>query len=92
MLIKNEKRNYWPLRAHKLVHKNTLKAFQKALDLGVDGIEPGVQKIIDGRLVIFHDEQIAGKKISQLSLEEINGEALKLNYHPLLFYPVGGEL
>ncbi len=66
--------------AGKIEHENTLKAFQKALDLGVDGIELDLQKTADGRLAVFHDEQIASKKISQLSLEEINSQALKLNF------------
>ncbi len=35
--------------------ENTLPAFQKALDMGVDGIELDVQASADGQLVVIHD-------------------------------------
>lgn len=41
-----------------LAPENTLSAFQKALDLGVDGVEFDVQRTADGELVLFHDEDV----------------------------------
>lgn len=38
--------------------ENTLLAFQKALDEGVDGIELDVQLTADGEVVIIHDEKV----------------------------------
>ena len=38
--------------------ENTLLAFQKALDEGVDGIELDVQLTSDGEVVIIHDEKV----------------------------------
>jgi glycerophosphoryl diester phosphodiesterase len=41
--------------ARSVAPENTLPAFQKALDMGVDGIEMDVQLSRDGRLVVIHD-------------------------------------
>ena len=38
--------------------ENTILAFQKALEEGVDGIELDVQLTSDGELVIIHDERV----------------------------------
>ncbi len=38
--------------------ENTLISFQKALDLGADGLEFDVQMTRDGHLVICHDEEV----------------------------------
>ena len=38
--------------------ENTLKAFQKALDLNADGIELDVHLSADGYLIVIHDETI----------------------------------
>ncbi len=38
--------------------ENTLLAYEKALDEGVDGIELDVQLTADGELVIMHDEKV----------------------------------
>lgn len=38
--------------------ENTMLAFQKALDLGVDAIELDVQLSKDGEVMIFHDENL----------------------------------
>lgn len=37
------------------IAENTLESFQKALDLGVDGIELDVHACASGELVVFHD-------------------------------------
>lgn len=56
--------------------ENTLKAFQKALDLNADGIELDVHLSIDGHLIVMHDETIDkmtnGKGfVDTLSLSEL---------------------
>ena len=38
-----------------LYPENTLLAFQKAIELGVDGFEMDVQLSRDGEVVVFHD-------------------------------------
>ncbi len=38
--------------------ENTLASFQKALDLGVDGIELDVHLSLDGKIVVIHDETL----------------------------------
>ncbi|MCB7319318.1 glycerophosphodiester phosphodiesterase [Lacrimispora sp. 210928-DFI.3.58] len=38
--------------------ENTMLAFQKAAELGVDGIELDVQMTKDGKVVVIHDERI----------------------------------
>ncbi len=39
--------------------ENTMPAFEGALDIGVDYIETDVQMTKDGRLVLFHDDDLA---------------------------------
>lgn len=39
--------------------ENTLSAFSKSLELGVDGIELDVQRCATGELVVFHDEELS---------------------------------
>jgi len=50
---------------------NSLESFQKAVELGADMIEFDVRKTRDGVLVAFHDPEIEGEKISDLSYEEL---------------------
>lgn len=38
--------------------ENTLEAFQKAIEMGADGVETDVQLTRDGEIVICHDERI----------------------------------
>lgn len=38
--------------------ENTMSAFQRAVELGADGIELDVQRSADGRLVVLHDETV----------------------------------
>lgn len=57
--------------------ENTIAAFQRAIELGADGIELDVRCTIDRVLVIVHDAEIEGQAIDQLSwaeLQTINGE------------------
>ncbi|MCD7867474.1 MAG: hypothetical protein LUG62_04605 [Clostridiales bacterium] len=56
--------------------ENTAPAFQKAVELGVDGIETDVQLTADGKLVIHHNYSISGTSgfegmIGSMTLEEL---------------------
>ncbi|WP_243355669.1 glycerophosphodiester phosphodiesterase [Bacillus litorisediminis] len=56
--------------------ENTLAAFQKAIELGVDGIELDVHVTKDGELVVIHDETVdrttnGTGRICDLTLAEI---------------------
>lgn len=56
--------------------ENTLLAFQKAIELGVDGIELDVHLTKDGHLVVIHDETTLrtcgqGGKIKDMTLREV---------------------
>ncbi len=56
--------------------ENTLLAFQKALEEGVDGIETDVQLTRDGQIVLIHDESVdrttgAAGWVRDYSLEEL---------------------
>lgn len=61
--------------------ENTLIAFEKAINLGVDGIELDVHVSFDNELIVIHDETVDrttnGKgEVNQLSLKEL--KALKI--------------
>jgi glycerophosphoryl diester phosphodiesterase len=51
--------------------ENTLEAFQFAFESGLDGIECDVQRTRDGELILFHDFEIQGKKISTLEFPHL---------------------
>nr|WP_315251649.1 glycerophosphodiester phosphodiesterase family protein [uncultured Flavobacterium sp.] len=56
--------------------ENTLVSFEKAIDMGADGIELDVHLSIDGHLIVIHDETIDrttnGKGfVNQLTLQEL---------------------
>ncbi|MFX1502484.1 MAG: glycerophosphodiester phosphodiesterase, partial [Promethearchaeota archaeon] len=62
--------------ASSIAPENTLKAFQKAIELGADMIEFDVRKTIDDRIVISHDNnliRITGKfgSIKNMTLEQL---------------------
>ena len=62
--------------ASAIAPENTLKAFEKAIDLKADFIEFDVQETLDGELVIIHDEdikRITGHDgiISKMTLNEL---------------------
>lgn len=61
MLIQNNK-SFPVVVGHRgaagLAPENTLRAFEVALQLGVDGVEFDVQRSADGELMIFHDETL----------------------------------
>ena len=60
---------------------NTLEAFEAAIRIPVDGIECDVHETADNQFVIFHNREILGRDISQMSLEEIGQVKLEGKYH-----------
>ncbi|MHA1282180.1 MAG: glycerophosphodiester phosphodiesterase [Promethearchaeota archaeon] len=62
--------------ASKLAPENTLRAFQKAIELGADYVEFDVHETKDGEIVIIHDDDVertAGikGKIKEMTLKEL---------------------
>lgn len=61
--------------------ENTLAAFQKAVDLGADGVELDIQLTKDDQIVVIHDETIDrtsdGKGWSRIILGRIAGIQLQ---------------
>lgn len=63
--------------------ENTLESIQKAMDLGVDGIEIDVHRCASGELVVFHDftldrmtngtGEVSKHTLKQLKLVEVKG-------------------
>ena len=56
---------------------NTLEAFQAAIELGVDGIECDVQETVDERFVIYHESELLGTEVGELSAAEIQRARLR---------------
>jgi glycerophosphoryl diester phosphodiesterase len=57
--------------ANREAPENTLAAFEKALDIGVNGIELDVQFSRDGVPLVHHDPAIAGQPIIGMSVAEV---------------------
>lgn len=53
--------NYAHRGASSYAPENTMEAFQKAIELGADGIELDLQQTKDDKIVIFHDNKIDNK-------------------------------
>jgi len=49
---------------------NTMEAFEAAIGIPVDGIECDVHETADNGFIIFHDREISGRDISQMTLQE----------------------
>jgi len=68
-----------------LIHQeNTIAGFQKAVDLGIDGIELDVFKTRDNKIVVFHDEdteRLTGVKgdITQMTWQEVSQLRIQKN-------------
>jgi glycerophosphoryl diester phosphodiesterase len=59
---------------------NTLEAFSAAIKLGADGIECDVQETADNHFIIFHDNDIEGKRIAEMSLADVQQVQLREQY------------
>jgi glycerophosphoryl diester phosphodiesterase len=55
--------------------ENTLAAFRAALDAGLDGLETDVQRCRDGALVLVHDPEIGGLRVTAATLAELRAVA-----------------
>jgi len=67
--------------------ENTLLSFQKALDLGVDGIELDVHLSSDGVLVVIHDETVdrttdGSGLVAEMTLDQL--QELKTNKNQII--------
>lgn len=51
--------------------ENTLAAFARAFDDGLDGIEFDVQRSLDGELVLTHDEEVGGRAVAGQSYGQL---------------------
>lgn len=59
------------------VAENTLASFQKAIDLGCDGIELDVHLSLDGEIMVIHDETINRTTNGVGYVKDINTSELK---------------
>jgi glycerophosphoryl diester phosphodiesterase len=65
--------------------ENTLRAFERAIELGADVIEFDVRKTADHVLIVHHDEKIRGKMIRELSYADVGRLAGRGGFHiPML--------
>ncbi len=51
--------------------ENSMDAFDIAMHEGSDGFETDVRRLIDGTLVLFHDDEIGGAPIETFTLTEL---------------------
>jgi len=77
--------------------ENTIYAFKKALEYNIDGIETDVQLTKDGKLVVFHDEELDrvtnGKGfVKDFTLEELKKLNANNHYEGTYEVPTLGEL
>jgi len=59
---------------------NTLESFQAAIDLGTDGMECDVHETCDQNFVVYHDGEINGTNIHDLSLIEVLEQQIENKY------------
>jgi glycerophosphoryl diester phosphodiesterase len=59
---------------------NTLEAFGAAIGIPADGIECDVHETADNHFVIFHDNEIDGRDIRQMTLKEVGQVKLEGKY------------
>ncbi len=60
-----------------LAPENTLPAFRKAVELGVEHLEVDVQQTSDGHLVVFHDKSVARTTNGRGDIREYTLDELK---------------
>jgi glycerophosphoryl diester phosphodiesterase len=65
--------------------ENTLVSFEKAIEMGADGIELDVHLSLDGHLIVIHDETIDrttnGKGVvNQMTLQELKSFTINRKY------------
>jgi glycerophosphoryl diester phosphodiesterase len=60
--------------------ENTIESFEKAINLGVDMIEFDVRRTRDHVLIAFHNEVMEGRRIEELTYEEISNVAIKKGF------------
>lgn len=66
-------------------HENTIASFEKAVSLGVEMIEFDLRRTGDGQIVCFHDPEIQGQALAQMSYEELLALTREQGYEaPLL--------
>jgi glycerophosphoryl diester phosphodiesterase len=67
------------------IKENTLEAFEKAIEIGVDFIEFDVHQTKDRKLAVIHDHEIHEKKIAEMTYDELLLETAKEGFTaPLL--------
>ena len=69
------------------IPENTIESIEKAIALGVDGVEIDIFKCKSGELVLFHDQTLnnlvgRSERIEELTLEELN-ECLIMNKYSI---------
>lgn len=60
--------------------ENTMDAFVNAINLGVDMVEFDVRRTKDNALIVIHDSEIDGRKLSDMTFDEIQEVAGKKGY------------
>jgi glycerophosphoryl diester phosphodiesterase len=66
--------------APSLARENTIEAFQKAIEIGVDMVEFDVRRAKDQVLIVHHDKLIQGKAVKELTYDEISGMTTKQGF------------
>ena len=56
--------------------ENSLAAFLAAAALGADAVELDVHATVDGTLIVHHDDTIAGRRIAELTADQVADERL----------------
>lgn len=66
-------------------HENTLEAFQIAIDVKADMAEFDIRRTKDDQLVVFHDRELNGTAVSDMTYSQMNALAAVEQYRiPLL--------
>lgn len=67
---------------------NTIESFSLAITTGAEYVEMDIRRTKDCQLVVFHDDNINGISVGELSFSELNQEADKAGYQVPLFEDV----